>query len=430
MVVLGLLGSYIALLAWAWQNTSYDIWGAIVIAPLLVAITVPIVRRVAAAEGDPTMARLLIGALVLKLAMSLVRYAVAFEVYGGSADAAVYHRWGKNLSALFRTGDLHTLGQPLSGTGFMRVLTGVVYTVSGPTKLGGFVIFSWFGYWGLYFFYRAFRLAVPDGDHRRYARLVLLLPSMLFWPSSIGKEAWMSLGVGMAAYGTAKLLAGRRGAVPLLALGLTLASIVRPHIGLIFFVGLVVVYMLRRARRRRVLGAIPKLLGLLLLAGAGLILVSRTEDLVKVDDITTTSGTDAAFASVQERSDSGGSTFETTSPTSPAGFAYAALTVLYRPFPQEAGNIQALMASAEGMAMLGLSIISLPRVLSVLRSARDRPYPLLALVYVLIFCWAFASVGNFGILTRQRVQVLPFLLVLLALPNALVRAPRPVDART
>ena len=30
--------------------------------------------------------------------------------------------------------------------------------------------------------------------------------------------------------------------------------------------------------------------------------------------------------------------------------------------------------------------------------------------------FAFSSVGNFGIITRQRTQVFPFVLVLLALP--------------
>ena len=32
---------------------------------------------------------------------------------------------------------------------------------------------------------------LPTGDHRRYALLVFFMPSLLFWPSSIGKESWM-----------------------------------------------------------------------------------------------------------------------------------------------------------------------------------------------------------------------------------------------
>ena len=37
-----------------------------------------------------------------------------------------------------------------------------------------------------------------------------------------------------------------------------------------------------------------------------------------------------------------------------------------------------------------------------------------AIVYMLIFFFAFGTMGNFGILARQRSQVMPFVFVLLA----------------
>ena len=40
-----------------------------------------------------------------------------------------------------------------------------------------------------------------------------------------------------------------------------------------------------------------------------------------------------------------------------------------------------------------------------------------AVVYIGCFIWAFSGFGNFGILARQRVLMLPFFLVLLALPD-------------
>ena len=78
----------------------------------------------------------------------------------------------------------------------MELITTGVYTVIGPITLAGFLVFSSFAFWGAYLLYRAFRIAVPNGDARRYALLVFLLPSMLYWPSSIGKEAWLMLFVG------------------------------------------------------------------------------------------------------------------------------------------------------------------------------------------------------------------------------------------
>ena len=44
------------------------------------------------------------------------------------------------------------------------------------------------------------------------------------------------------------------------------------------------------------------------------------------------------------------------------------------------------------------------------------PYVAYATTYTIMFVIAFSSIGNFGILTRQRTQVLPMLLVLLVLP--------------
>jgi hypothetical protein len=85
------------------------------------------------------------------------------------------------------------------------------------------------------------------------------------------------------------------------------------------------------------------------------------------------------------------------------------------------GLLQALIASVEGLVMLCLLLASIARLRSVPRLARDRPYIMLALVYTLLFCMAFSSLGNFGILTRQRVQLLPIALVLLALPSGPVR---------
>jgi hypothetical protein len=42
-----------------------------------------------------------------------------------------------------------------------------------------------------------------------------------------------------------------------------------------------------------------------------------------------------------------------------------------------------------------------------------------------LFILAFSAIGNFGLLTRQRTQLLPFVLVLLAMPaRAPVAEPR------
>jgi hypothetical protein len=46
----------------------------------------------------------------------------------------------------------------------------------------------------------------------------------------------------------------------------------------------------------------------------------------------------------------------------------------------------------------------------------DTPYLIMAGIYSLLFVYGFSSFANYGILVRQRVQVLPFLLVFVAMP--------------
>jgi len=422
VALLGLAALYLGALAWAWQHTSYDVWGAILIAPLLLALTYPVARYAAHIERDPTMTRLILAAFVLKLGMTIVRYVVAFGVYGGRSDAKVYHQIGRQLARNFRSGDLDTEGAALSGTGFIRIFTGVLYSITGPTMIGGYLIYSFIGFWGLYLFYRAFRIAVPDGDRKRYARLVFFLPSMMFWPSSIGKEAWMCLMLGIATLGAAKALSHQRGAFALMAVGITGGAFVRPHVMLIFFIGLSVGYLLREGRRDTVLGVLPKIAGIVALVAVGVVLLGQVEKFFGVDDLSQ-GGATQALEVAADRSDKGGSLYTAVDPTSPGRYAWAVVTVLFRPFPNEAGNLQSLLASVEGLVVAVLCLLSLPRSRFLLWNLRRWSFGVLSLVYILLFCYAFASIGNFGILTRQRVQVLPFVLALVCLP-ATQRAPR------
>ena len=217
-----------------------------VIGPALLLISLPILAKMGTALEQPWFFGLAVTALVVKLLAALARYWVAFVLYHGAADAASYNSVGSRLATSYREGLFNVpLGSGGLGTQFIQAVTGVVYAITGPSLIGGYLVYSWLGFWGLLLFYRAFHLAVPGGHHRRYALMVFFLPSLLFWPSGIGKEAWMTLGLGLCAYGVALLLAGRRSGVPVLALGMLATAAVRPHVTLLVAGALVVAYALR-----------------------------------------------------------------------------------------------------------------------------------------------------------------------------------------
>ena len=59
---------------------------------------------------------------------------------------------------------------------------------------------------------------------------------------------------------------------------------------------------------------------------------------------------------------------------------------------------------------------SVRRLASIPKRLRSEPYIIYALAYALMFFFAFATIANFGILARERSQVMPFMFVLLAIP--------------
>ena len=107
--------------------------------------------RAAPSAGQPWLFTWASSALVLKLIASYVRYLVAFVFYNGSADAAQYHEWGGKLAGSYRVLDFNAdFGFQFIGTGFIRVATGLIYAVTGPSLIGGYLLFSWLGFWGLF----------------------------------------------------------------------------------------------------------------------------------------------------------------------------------------------------------------------------------------------------------------------------------------
>src|SRR5207302_1290095 len=175
-------------------------------------------------------------------------------------------------------------------------------------------------------------ITYPDGDLRRYALLVFFFPTLLFWPSSIGKEAFMILALGAAALGAAQLFVGRFRGLVWLALGLWGAAVVRPHMALI--------------------------------VGAGLVV--------------------------------------------------AAPLVVLRGGAQAKGRQRGRLA---GAALVPLCVRSFRRLARLKVELPRRPYLVFGFVYTLAFIYAFSALQNFGILARERSQLLPALFVLLCIPK-------------
>ena len=79
------VGCYVGLLSWLMEHSSYDVWGAMIVGPALVIISIPLLRRACRTESDSWMSQLIVIAFALKLLGGLARYFVVSSSYGGTA---------------------------------------------------------------------------------------------------------------------------------------------------------------------------------------------------------------------------------------------------------------------------------------------------------------------------------------------------------
>lgn len=372
--------------------------------------------------------RIIVAGWVAKMLGTLASFYVLQVVYGGAGDATRYTRVGAVVADTLRAGRLESPspGTRFVGTTFLEFVTGVVFAFTGQTTLGGFAVFSALGFVGLLLIYRGVRIAAPEVDRQRFARLLFFLPSMVFWPSAIGKEALMLLAIGLFIYGAARLFVGSGTGLIALAAGCALSAMVRPHITLMLVAALVLATVLVRssaASRHNPLGK------MLRIALAGTLLVwaaVAAGSFLELDQLDSGS-VGAALKSTSDQTYTGGSAF---SNASPANLPLAVITVLYRPLPFEVGNLQAAIASFEGMLLLALTIRWRQSVLAAIKGARSSPLLAIALAYIVVFVSAYTGFNNFGLLARQRVQVYPFLILILCVVGQPPRASAADDGKT
>lgn len=411
-----LLVTYAESLTFAASN--YDALVALILGPILLALSLPALSRQATRENDRGFFWLLLLALMVKLAFGAVgQLYVIKNAYGGVADAEVYYREGWRLARHFRELNFTTHLHPLVGTNFINVLTGYVLAVLGSSKTAAFLFFSWLGFWGLFLFYRAFTIAVPEGRPRTYARLLFFLPTLVFWPSAIGKDAWMVLSLGLAAYGAALVLTDHtvRG-LAMAGLGFWMAGMVRPHVAALAGIGLAVAYVLRRPRwELRELALVAKVVSCVAVAAVAFIVVNRSNSFLRESGYNP-NDVNGGLNKVGGLSYGGGSTFNASPLTSPRRAPMAVFTVVFRPIITDARTSQELVAGLEGTFLLLFALARIRWVIAAVRSVVKQPYVLMAMIHSGLFVLAFSSVSNFGILVRQRSSLLPFALIFLCIP--------------
>lgn len=223
----------------------------------------------------------------------------------------------------------------------------------------------------------------------------------------------MCLGLGLVAYAASRMLTGARGGLTLLVLGSLMLGMVRPHVAAIAGFAVFVAYLVRRPPKgASIFAPIGKLATVVVLGLAMVFAVGQLETFFGVDQFNQ-DAVETTYAEVRRNTGQGGSQFDGDRGTdlSPSQFPIAFVNVMFRPFPWQATNPQAAISAAEAAFVFVLLAASWRRIVAAVPSLLRQPYLVLCGVYTVLFVYGFSSFSNAGILVRQRVQVLPFVLV-------------------
>jgi hypothetical protein len=176
----------------------------VVVLTVAAGLGLAMLRLLVKRETDRFVGRMIVLGFFAKLIGSGLRFTVMGDLYGGRGDFNRYFRNGVEIAGVLRSGTLPEQARS-TGTPFMDFIVGVAYAVI-PNHCGSVSSCS-------HTFVR-WRLPLPTSLPTRgpgrepslYAALVFFAPTMVFWPSSIGKEAWLVFSLGVAAYGAARVL--------------------------------------------------------------------------------------------------------------------------------------------------------------------------------------------------------------------------------
>lgn len=354
--------------------------------------------------------KLLFGAGIgMRLAAAGAFVWLGFFVFSVSADAFHYSSVGVALANEFPAVGWAAFKPPWTSSNLISNVCGIITLVTGDAMPTLMVLFAFAALWGAYFFYRAFCIAFPHGDRGLYGLCIVLLPSLAYWSSAIGKDASEQLFIGLSAYGFARLVTKLSGsAIVICVIGLAGAAAVRPHVGALLAVSMLAPFTFGRTKYGWMSTSV-KILLIPLLAAGTYVMISQARSFVGVEGSDFQSNVNRLKLE-GEYTNLGGSTFNQGESLSRRMLQGPFLA--FRPFPWEVHNAMAAVAAVEGLFLIFFGWRRRRNILALLRNWRE-PYVLFILMFIIEFSLIFsAGTSNFGILVRERIMMVPIFLML------------------
>ncbi len=414
----------------------YDtVGGVIVIGAAGALFTLIFLPRLVPAEDRSFLRNILIFALLARIFGASFRLFVNLNLYGGDGDINFFDLIGQGIANQIRAGEFGAAFEGFGvGTPAIQMIVGSIYAVIGTTFYGAFLLSGFMAFLGAVFFYRAFTVAFPSGNRKLFALLIFFYPALLYWPTGLGKDLVVIMAMGIGVWGAVVFIVqSRLLGLWVAVLSISLAFIVRPEIGLIATVSFITAFLLRRPSQNKKAFTI-QLIGAPLVLLVGFAMIGSATSFLGIEELSVNAVLDVITEQSSAVFEEGGtgSNFNPPAVGTPTWIPEVFITVLFRPFPWEAHNIAALMQSLDGVLLAGILFITSGRLVRSLRTETQNPMVIASIVFILLAVIAVGTLGNFGLLARQRTIVLPFLFFLIAAARTVRRTqetpPDGVDA--
>lgn len=383
--------------------------------------------------------RMMLAGLAFRVPMVLLHLAVGFWLLGGRVDFIGYFGSATGgiteaFSGNFRKFQLP--GDRDIGGWLVTLMFIPIYLIFGPSLLGTFLWSGVIGFMGAVLFVRAYQLEFRTEAPWFLALCIFFYPSFAFWSSLLGKDSWMCLFLGLAAWGLVKFVREPRPrhAVPI-GIAVAFVLVIRTPIGAALGVGIVTAVMLSALRwMKRLTGAeailrpIVFIVVFVVVVGGAYVTIGTALQRYGItsDDQTAVTGImmlavdrNAGFATEEENAGANLTPLlnaESSTAEIVAFLPQAVLTFLFRPHIFEAKNALALAAAVDSSVLLVLVLVRLRHLQAAFRCGLRRPLVTLSLIAFALFSAGLSFESNFGAIVRHRAMVMPFLFILLAVP--------------
>lgn len=283
------------------------------------------------------------------------------------------------------------------GTRFVDFVTYIVRSSLDANYLNTMLVFNVIGFLGLVFLYLSLKKYLKVLPW--YWGILLFLPSLSYWSSSIGKDAISFLSVCTLLYAVTTA----RKKVLLYVIAILLMVMVRPHVGFMMVASYVFYFIIRSK-----IPLILKLMTLPILTVSTFVLLKFATEYAGLDEISV-SATSDYFDSRQGINNHGGGGIDTSSMSLPLKiFSY-----MFRPLPFEANSFITLIASIENSILLLLFIYLFYSSKSRLKLLILDKRLWLTTYIVLASIMLSYGLSNLGIAARQKWMFMPILIHLL-----------------